>query len=282
MAIAKDQVVSSRAGLDDGRADPPVVEGSRMAGRASNAVNRGWVQSLAPIAVFDIAAPLVSYSLLRSSGSSAATALVISGVFPAFGVAIAAARNRRLDAIGAVVLVGIAVASVIGLATGNARLLLLKGSVPTGVFGVLCLASLWSSRPLIFRFALEFKGADTPKGREFADLWRFDGFRHPFRVITTVWGVAYLAEAAARIVIVETTTTGTALVLSKAMPFAVTGLLVGWMALYGQRAKRRGERAGQAARDASAHGRVSRDSITDRPNESAANRPAAPARSGLT
>ncbi len=161
MATARDGVVSSQAALDERLADPPVVRGSRIAERAPTAVNRGWVQSLAPIAVFDIAAPLVAYSLLRSSGSSAATALVISGVFPAFGVALAAARNRRLDVIGAVVLVGIAVGSVIGLATGNARLLLLKGSVPTAVFGVLCLASLWSSRPLIFRFALEFKGTPT-------------------------------------------------------------------------------------------------------------------------
>jgi hypothetical protein len=276
MATAKDGVVTPQAALDEGRTNPPVVRGSRMAEQAPTAVNRGWVQSLAPIAVFDIAAPLVTYSLLRSSGSSTSTALVISGVFPAFGVALAAARNRRLDVIGAVVLVGIAAGSVIGLATGNARLLLLKGSVPTAVFGVLCLASLWSSRPLIFRFALEFTGPDTPKGRDFADLWRFAGFRRPFRVITAVWGVAYLAEAAARIVIVETTSTGTALGISKAMPFAVTGLLVGWMALYGQRAKRTGERAGQAARDASAHGRASRS------EEPAANRSATPAPSGLT
>lgn len=97
-----------------------------MAGRAPSAANRGWLQSLAPIVVFDIAAPLVSYSLLRSSGASAATALVIAGVFPAFGVALAAARNRRLDVIGAVVLVAIVAGSVVGLATGDARLLLLK------------------------------------------------------------------------------------------------------------------------------------------------------------
>jgi hypothetical protein len=254
MATAKDRFVSSQAALDEGRANPPVAR-SPIAERAPTVVNRGWVQSLVPIAVFDIAAPLVTYSLLRSSGSSAATALVISGVFPAFGVALAAARNRRLDVIGAVVLVGIVVGSVVGLATGDARLLLLKGSVPTAVFGVLCLASLWSSRPLIFRFALEFKGPDTPKGRDFADLWRYAGFRHPFRVITAVWGVAYIAEAAARIVIVETTSTGSALVVSKAMPFVIAGLLVGWMAVYGQRAKRRGERVAQVARDASANGR---------------------------
>jgi hypothetical protein len=88
--------------------------------------------------------------------------------------------------------------------------------------------------------------------------------------------VAYPADAAARIVIVETTSTGTALGISKAMPSAVTGLLVGWMALCGHRAKRRGESAGQVGRDAGAHGRVSRDSITNRSDEPAANRSADP------
>jgi hypothetical protein len=68
--------------------------------------------------------------------------------------------------------------------------------------------------------------------------------------------VAYLAEAAATVVIVETTSTGTALGISKAMPFAITAVLVGWMVFYGQRAKRRGELAGQVARDAGAHGGV--------------------------
>lgn len=281
MSTANDGVVTSQAAPDRGRSNPPVVRGSQMAEQAPTAVNRGWVQSLAPIAVFDIAAPLVTYWWLRSSGSSTATALVISGVFPAFGVTLAAARNRRLDVIGAVVLVGIAVGSVIGLATGDARLLLLKGSLPTAVFGVLCLASLWSSRPLIFRFALEFKGADTPKGREFAALWRFAGFRHPFRVITAVWGAAYLAEAAARIAIVETTPTGTALGISKAMPFAITGLLVGWMALYAQRAKRRGELAAQVARDTGSHARVCR-AVTNGSDEPAANRSATRTPSGLT
>ncbi len=130
--------------------------------------------------VFDVIGPLVAYSLLRSHGFSEVTALVLSGVLPAFGVALAVLRHRRLNAIGALVLAGIAVGAVLGLATGSARLVLLEGSVPTGIFAVVCLASLWSSRPLIFRFALEFIGADTPKGRDFADRWRYDGFRHAF------------------------------------------------------------------------------------------------------
>lgn len=204
--------------------------------------NRNRFQSLAMIAVFDIAGPLVAYSLLRSAGLSTVTSLVLSGAFPALGVAAGLIRHRRVDTIGVLVLAGIAVGTVIGLLSGNPRIVLIEGSVPTAVFGLLCLASLWASRPLIYRFAIEFIGADTPKGREFESLWQYTGFRHVFRLYTVVWGVTYLAEAAARVIIVETTSTGTALTVSKVMPYVVGAALVAWMIAYGRHARREGER----------------------------------------
>lgn len=205
------------------------------------------------IAVFDIAGPLVLYSVLRKADFSSVTALVLSGIFPALGVAIKFLRYRRADAIGVLVLVGIAVGSVLGLLSGNPKLVLVEGSVPTAVFGLLCLGSLWSGRPLIYRFATEFMGADTPRVREMESLWQYEGFRRIFRVMTIVWGTAYLAEAAARVVIVELTSAGTALAISKVMPFVVAGLLVAWTVAYGNWMRRRGERqAGQAARAAAA------------------------------
>jgi hypothetical protein len=118
--------------------------------------------------------------------------------------------------------------------------------VPTAVFGLLCLGSLWARRPLIYRFAVDFIGAGTPKGREFESLWQYPGFRHAFRLYTVVWGVAYLAEAAARVIVVETTSTGTALTVSKVMPYAVGAAIVAWMLAHGRRARREGERIGAA------------------------------------
>ena len=215
--------------------------------------NRNRLQSAAKIVVFDIVGPLVAYSLLRSAGLSTVLALVLSGAFPALGIALGVARQRRVDAIGVLVLAGIAVGTVLGLVTGNARLVLVEGSVPTAVFGLLCLGSLWSRRPLIYRFALEFMGADTPRGRDFEGLWRYPGFRHAFRLFTVVWGVAYLAEAGARVIIVETTSTATALTVSKVMPYAVAAVLVGWMFAYGRRARREGERLAAAAQTPPRH-----------------------------
>ena len=214
--------------------------------------NRSRLWSAAQIVIFDVAGPLVAYQMLRSAGLSAVLALVLSGVLPGVSVLGGFIRHRRLDAVGALVLAGIAVGTVLGLLTGDARLVLVEGSVPTAVFGLLCLASLRSRRPLIFRFALEFMGPDTPRGRDFDGLWRYPGFRHVFWLFTVVWGLTYLAEAAARIVIVETTSTGTALALSKVMPYAVAGVLAGWMFLYGRHARRQGEHMAAAAEAAAA------------------------------
>jgi hypothetical protein len=217
--------------------------------------NRSRLWSAAQIVIFDIAGPLVAYQMLRSAGLSTVLALVLSGVLPGVAVLGGFIRHRRLDAVGALVLAGIAVGTVLGLVSGDARLVLVEGSVPTAVFGLLCLASLRSRRPLIFRFALEFMGPDTPRGRDFDGLWQYYGFRRVFRVFTVVWGVTYLTEAAARVVIVENTSTGTALAISKVMPYAVAGLLTLWMVFYGRRARRQGERlaAQAAAHEAAAH-----------------------------
>ena len=199
------------------------------------------------IVIFDIAGPLVLYSLLRNAGVSTVSALLLSGVFPAAGVGINALRNRRLDVVGALVLAGIALGAVLGLVTHSARLMLLEGSVPTAVFGFACLGSLWAQRPLMYGLALEFTGPETPRGQEMTRLWQYEGFRHVFRVITAVWGAGFLIEAALRAVIAYRTSTGTALASSKVTPFIFLAILSAWTVAYGQYRKKKGERLAAAA-----------------------------------
>ena len=212
----------------------------RTAGHAP--ARGGVVRSIATIVIVDVAAPLVSYSLLRSAGMTAVTALLLSGVFPALSVIIGAIRHRRLEVVGALVLAGIAVGAVLGLVSHSARLLLAEGSVPTVIFGVACLGSLWAPRPLMFGFALEFTGPDTAKGREMTRLWQYEGYRRVFRTITAVWGTAFLLEAALRVVIVYNTPAGTALATSKVMPFLWLAVLSAWTVAYGAHRKKKGER----------------------------------------
>jgi hypothetical protein len=210
------------------------------------------LRSVAMIAVFDIGGPLLAYSLLRSAGFSSVTALVLSGVFPAAGVTIGIIQHRRVDALGVLVLAGLAAAAILGLVSHNARLVLDEDSVFTAVFGLICLGSLATPKPLMYRLAVEFIGPETPKGLEFTGLWQYTEFRRVFRVITTVWGTAYLAEAVARVVIVQNTSTGTALAISKVLPFAVAAVLIAWTLGYGRYQKRKGEQLAAAAAAAQA------------------------------
>jgi hypothetical protein len=207
----------------------------------------GRLRALVMIAIFDIGGPLALYSLLRRAGLSTVTALVLSGVFPAAGVAINAITHRRLDVVGALVLAGIAVGTVLGLISHSARLVLVEGSVPTAIFGVACLVSLRARHPLVFSIIVEFVGPDTAKGREMILFWHHPGFRRAFRTITAVWGVGFLLEAAVLIVIVYNTSTGAALATSKVMPYVWAGALVAWTVAFGAWQKRKTERQDAAS-----------------------------------
>jgi intracellular septation protein A len=212
----------------------------------SAAAKGDWLRSVITIAVVDIAAPLATYSALRSAGLTAVTALVLSGVFPALSLIMSAIRHRRLEVVGALVLAGIVAGAVLGLIFDSARLVLVEGSVPTAIFALGCLGSLGTARPLMFGFALEFMGRESARGQEMRRLWQYDGFRHVWRVITAAWGAAFLIEAAVRVVIIYNAPAGTALAVSKVTPFLFTGIMSAWTVAYGSYRKRTSERQATA------------------------------------
>jgi hypothetical protein len=207
----------------------------------------GWFRSIAMIAIFDVAGPLVLYKVLRSAGMTTVTALLLSGVLPALAVIMNGIRHRRLDVVGALVLAGIVVGVVLGLVTHSARQILAEGSVPTGVIGIAFLASLWARRPLLYSFALEFIGPDSAKGQDMTLFWESPAFRRDFRLMTAVWGAAFLLEAALRIVIIYNTSTGTALAISKIMPWLFAGVLCAWTFAHGTRQRKKAARLAAAA-----------------------------------
>jgi hypothetical protein len=225
------------------------VDASRDAERTASIrpAARDRLRPIAKVLILDVAAPLATYSLLRSAGMTTVTALVLSGVVPAVGVIAGIIRHHRLDVVGALVLAGIVVGTVLGLVTRSPRLVLMEGSVPTAVLGVAFLGSLWTRRPLMFSFALEFIGPDTPNGREMTTLWQYEAYRRIFRLFTAVWGVGFLLEAAFRAIIVYDTSTGTALASSKVMPFVWVAVLLAWTVAYGTRQKKKGERLAAAS-----------------------------------
>jgi hypothetical protein len=191
-------------------------------------LDRSRLRALAPIAVFDIAGPLAVYYLVRMTGGSQVMALILSGIVPAVGILVGVIRSRHVPAIGILVLLGIIAGSVLGLLTHNPKLVLMEGSVSTFVLGIACFASLLTGKPLMFAIISETIGAESAKGRLLQQAWTSPQARPLFTRITTVWGVALLAEVVTRAIIIQTISAGSALLLLKVMPYLLTGMLLHW------------------------------------------------------
>jgi hypothetical protein len=189
---------------------------------------RSRLHALIPIAVFDIAGPLAVYYAARIAGCTQITALILSGIIPALGIARGIVRTRHISPIGVLVLAGIVGGTIAGLLTQEPKLVLMEGSVSTLILAAGCLASLLTRQPLMYSILIETIGTTTPKGRLLQQARTHPAAQPLFTRITLTWGVALLAEVVTRIAIIETLGTGPALLLLKVMPYAVTGLLIRW------------------------------------------------------
>jgi intracellular septation protein A len=189
--------------------------------------------------IFDISGPLVTYRILHAAGASDVVALIASGVPPALGVGIAAKRHRRLDVIGALVLLGVVIGTSLGLLTDDARLVLLEGAVPTLLFSLVCLLSVLLRRPLMFVLLRAVAGTRGITAAELRELGRDSAVRNDFRVITLVWGVGFLVESLLKATVVLSSSTGLALTVSKVVAYPVAGVLLLWTGWYLRRARRR-------------------------------------------
>ncbi|MFF8269086.1 VC0807 family protein [Streptomyces sp. NPDC016562] len=222
--------------------------------RSGAAAALGWILTIG----LNVVAPIITYNtLVDDHGWSEFRALLLSSAWPVLDSAISLAWRRKLDEFAVVTLVFLGVTAVVSLVGDHtARTLLIKDSAVTGLFGLLCLATLAAARPLMFYFGRKFATDGTPQSTAWWNgLWQYEGFRTTMRTMTLVWGVAYVAEAAVRIVLAYALDTKTMVTLSPIMIYGVLGALALWTTLYAKRSRAAGERrAAEAARAAEAPG----------------------------
>jgi intracellular septation protein A len=93
--------------------------------------------------------------------------------------------NRKLDVLSLLVLTGIALSLVATLLGGSPRLLLVRESLVTGIFGLIFLGSLLFPKPLMLNIV---KTTVTKQGMNedpFASRCSIPGFRFTFYLMTT-------------------------------------------------------------------------------------------------
>jgi len=221
-----------------------VSDTSIRAGRGG-ATAIGWVLTIG----LNIVAPIITYNQLVEQGYGEFTALLASGIWPVVDMAVYLAWHRRVDEFAAISLLFLGLTIAVTLVgPHDTRLLLVKDSLVTGLFGAICLASLAAPRPLMFYFGRKFGTDGTAEGvARWNGLWELAGFRRVQRNLTIGWGVAYVAEALARVVLSYVLPTGTMVTLNAVLSYGVTIALVTWTITYAKRARARGAAAAAAA-----------------------------------
>ncbi|WP_235502888.1 MULTISPECIES: VC0807 family protein [unclassified Kitasatospora] len=214
----------------------------------------GWALTIG----FNIVAPIITYNQLVEHGYSEVTAVLLSALWPVVDMAIYLAWHRRVDEFAAMSLIFLGLTALVAVVgPQSAQLLLVKESLVTGLFGVVCLVTLAAPRPLMFYFGRKFGTDGTTEGVErWNALWALPGFRKVQRNLTIGWGVGYVVEAAVRVALSYVLSTGAMVTLNSVLSYAVTAALVTWTLLYAKRARARGQAAAAAAAAAAEAGAV--------------------------
>lgn len=179
--------------------------------------------------LIDLLAPIVLFQVSRAAGASEVWALVVSGLPPAAGVLVTLWRRGSVEVVGVTVLAGIALSIVLGLLSDNPKVLLLRGVALTAAFGLCCLASLAFRKPLMLHFGIVLHGGPETAGAQLsADFATYAEARRFWRVVTAVWGLAYLADAGVCGWAIQQLSTGVSVTLNRTLPWAITAALFAW------------------------------------------------------
>ena len=201
------------------------------------------LRAMVPDLVIDGALPAIAYQVLTRYGVAVVPALTAGAIFPIANIVRKFIATRSLDLIGAIVLVFLAIGVVSSLLSGNVLFVLVKESFITGLVGLLFLSSLLWKRPIIFYVARQVMEAEGAERLAWWNRrWEHARFRRTMRVMTTVWGVGYVLEAAIRVVCALTLTPGTVVILSPIMGIGTTIGLILWTRRYGQIVRERAAR----------------------------------------
>ncbi|KND61734.1 putative membrane protein [Candidatus Burkholderia verschuerenii] len=139
-------------------------------------------------------------------------------------------RSRRIDALSALVLFGIALSIVTLALGGSPRVLLLRESLAAGATGIVFLASMYFERPLIFYLARATVTREHAGGAaHFEAYWRDSAsLRASLRLMTLVWGIGLTLEMLLRVWFAWNWPIERYLVVSPIISYTIYGGLVAW------------------------------------------------------
>ncbi|WP_152603649.1 VC0807 family protein [Amycolatopsis rifamycinica] len=186
------------------------------------------------VVLVDVGLPYAVYLALSRLGVSPVLALVVAGGVSLVRVAVGYVAERTVSALSVLVLVRFGLGVLLGLLSGDARVVLIKDSLVTASVGLAALVSLFLARPLTYYIRRDFNG-DRNAGEE---SWTHSTeFRRTNRVTTGAWTAGLLAESAARIGVAFWTPLDIATLACPAIGACSILVLIAWTQWYGHAAR---------------------------------------------
>ncbi|PSJ24312.1 hypothetical protein B7P34_34125 [Streptosporangium nondiastaticum] len=220
-------------------------ESGKRSGGAKGLMNWG------PAILFGVILPFVTYGMLTDHGVSQVHALLLITLWPAVETLLHLAIKRRVDEFGIMMLALMLLGALSAVAYNSTELMFIKESAITGLLGLTFLGSLAMRRPAMFYLGRKFGTDGTPEGlARWNGLWEFPGFRRMQYLLTSVWGVGFLLEAAIRVALTYVLPTKAMVLVNNLFPLVVVAALVTWTTVMGKRGRARSAAAQAAARAA--------------------------------
>jgi hypothetical protein len=187
--------------------------------------------------VINLAAPVLTYVLVRPHVHSDLTALVIGTAIPIVYTCVVLAWRRRVDPVGVVAIVCFVLGLLLVVATGgNEFVFKIREDIWTGVVGLACLVSIAVRRPL-FLVVLRLVAR---RNAQVAERIQQPGMDRISTVTTAAVGAILLVHAIVIVALALTTSTTTYLAISRPIGLVILGgglaVLVWWIARYRARA----------------------------------------------
>jgi uncharacterized membrane protein len=186
-------------------------------------------------------------------GANDVASYLIGSIAPVVGGCMVWARARKFSGASAAIFAFTALSAVIALIGSTApKVLLYKDCAVTALVGLIFLGScVLARKPLVFYFAQRYGTDGTHDGMaNFDTMWDvYRDFRTGLYVISYLWAVLFLIQAAGTALVIHQTRYSTAYNYDQTLPLAATGLgIVGSIAIGRYYAKKGQARGAEAAR----------------------------------
>jgi hypothetical protein len=154
--------------------------------------------------LLDIIVPVIVYFVLRKLGVDQFWSLTIAGVGTGIYALFNTIRRRKLDFIGILVLLEVALSAALIFTTDDPRVVAIKPAFYTALAGVYFLFTCVVGKPVVYVAAEPIaSGGDPVRSEAYKLAWdESSAFRARERLITAAFGLALVIESVLRVWIV--------------------------------------------------------------------------------